>query len=567
MGTAAGFAAVAFHALIPFIQNAAYFGTLSSASSSLLDRPFTWWVVLVPAAGGLAAGILTHFVASEARGHGVPVVMEATAMHDGRIRARVMGVQALASGITIGTGGSAGREGPIVQIGASGGSTLARLFRLPPYMTKILVACGAAGGIAATFNTPIGGVLFAIEVVLLELKTRSFIPLVVASVFATIVSRLFLGRRPAFDVPPYAFQHPVELLFYLLLGVCAGLVAVFFINTLYRLEDWFEGSRIPVVIRPALGGLAVGALALGLPQILGVGYDTVSAILQQHYAGPLLIGLVAAKIVAVSLTLGSGGSGGVFAPSLFLGASLGGAFGALMHQLAPSVTASPGAYALVGMAAVFAGTSRATLTAIIILFEMTQDYQIILPLMFGCVVSDLVAYTVEPDSIYTRKLRLRGIHIVQDLEPDALARIRVTDVMTREYETVLETDTVKTVFDRLLAAGRRALPVVDAHQQLAGIVTHLDVSRAFQEGREDEVVSAIAHRELVTAWPDQRLRDVIGEFTEFGQLPVVDRLNPRQLLGVLTRADLLKAQPPEVRQRRGRPRRTNDPHPSDAARH
>ncbi|MGE3276663.1 MAG: chloride channel protein [Vicinamibacterales bacterium] len=202
VGSMAGLAAVAFRSLILLLQNLAYTQDWSFDPSPFIDRPVTWWTVLLPAVGGLAAGLLTHYVASEARGHGVPVVMEAVALHDGRIRPRLMAIQALASGITIGTGGSAGREGPIVQIGAAGGSTMGLLRQLPPYMTKILVGCGAAGGIAATFNTPIGGVLFAIEVVLLELKTRSFIPLVVASVFATVVSRIFLGRNPASSFLP-----------------------------------------------------------------------------------------------------------------------------------------------------------------------------------------------------------------------------------------------------------------------------------------------------------------------------------------------------------------------------
>ncbi|MGE0041926.1 MAG: chloride channel protein [Vicinamibacterales bacterium] len=548
VGVAAGFAAVGFRSLILLIQNLAYSQTWSFAASPFIDRPVSWWTIVLPALGGLVAGLLTHYVASEARGHGVPVVMEAIALHDGRIRPRLMAIQALASGITIGTGGSAGREGPIVQIGAAGGSTLGVLGRLPPYMTKILVGCGAAGGIAATFNTPIGGVLFAIEVVLLELKTRSFIPLVVASVFATVVSRLFLGRNPAFIVPPYAFEQPVELVYYLVLGVVAGLTAVGFVALLYKMEDVFEHSPIPGWLQPAIGGLLVGVIGAWVPAALGVGYETVSAVLLGQFGVMMLITFCVVKIIAVSLTLGSGGSGGVFAPSLFIGAALGGAFGTLAHGLTPDVTATSGAYALVGMAAVFAGTSRASLTAIVILFELTQDYRIILPVMFACVVSNLVAWTIEPDSVYTRKLRQRGVHVVHDLGPDVLARVRVADVMTKDHETIRASETIRQAYDRVLETGRKALPVLSEAGELVGIVTHLDVSRAFQQHAEDRPVSECMTTRLVTAYPDQLLLSIIGHFGELGQLPVVDRATPRQLLGVLTRADLLKARRAERQQ-------------------
>ncbi|MFQ5790497.1 MAG: chloride channel protein, partial [Acidobacteriota bacterium] len=450
------------------------------------------------------------------------------------------GVKGLASAVTIGTGGSAGREGPIVQIGSSLGSTVARLFHLPPYMTKVLVACGASGGIAATFNTPIAGVLFSIELILLELKTRSFIPLVIASVSATAVSRIFLGRHPAFIVPEYGYQHTAELLFYLLLGVLSGLVAVTIIVVLYKTEDLFARPLIPPYLRPVLGGLVLGTIAFFFPQILGVGYETVSAVLQENYSGPMLLGLMGLKILGLSFTLGSGGSGGVFAPSLFVGATLGGSFGALVHYLFPAYTATYGAYALVGMAAVFAGASRATLTAIIILFEMTQDYRIILPLMFACVVSDLVAWTLAPDSIYTRKLTRRGIRVVQDMEVDVLARVHVGEVMDREVETVAETALVREAYDKTLASGRKALPVVNKHRELTGLITHLDLSRAFKSNEMDRPVSEFAARELVTAYPEQTLYEVIDKFSQVRQLPVVDRRNHKHLLGMLTRADFLK---------------------------
>jgi len=546
VGTTAGFVAIGFRYLIFAVQNLALFGRGSLGPSAPLDHTIGHWILLVPAAGGLVVGLLTYFLAPEARGHGVPEVMEAVTLHEGRLRTRLLGVKSLASAVTIGTGGSAGREGPIVQIGSSAGSTIAGLFHLSPYMKKVLVACGASGGIAATFNTPIGGVLFSIELILLELKTRSFVPLVIASVFATVVSRIFLGRHPAFAVPPYGFEHTVELLFYLLLGVLAGLAAVALIVVLYKMEDIFARLPGPSYLRPVLGGLLVGAVALVFPQILGIGYETVSAVLQENYTGPMLIGLVGLKILAVSLTLGSGGSGGVFAPSLFVGATLGGAFGAFVHHLFPASTATYGAYALVGMAAVFAGAGRATMTSIIILFEMTQDYRIILPLMFACVVSHLVAWTLHADSIYTKKLTRRGVRVVQDLEVDVLARVRVREVMDREVETVAETASIRDAYDKTLASGRKALPVVNEHGELTGIITHFDLSHAFQRHEVNRPVSEFASRQLVTAYPEQTLYEVFHKFSQVRQLPVVDRRNRKHLLGMLSRADLLKAREQEA---------------------
>ena len=541
VGSSAGLVAVGFRYLIFGIQNLALFGRLSVVASDPTDNTLGAWIVVVPAAGGLVVGLLTFSLATEARGHGVPEVMEAIAIHGGHLRARLIGIKSLASAITIGTGGSAGREGPIVQIGSALGATVGRLFGLQPYMTKVLVACGATAGIAATFNTPIGGVLFSIELILLELKTRSFIPLVIASVLGTVVSRFFLGRHPAFIVPDYEFEHGVELFFYMGLGLLAGLAAVAMIALLYKTEDVFTNLALPPYLRPALGGLALGVIALRFPQILGVGYETVIAVLQENYAGPMLVGLMALKIVAVSLTLGSGGSGGVFAPSLFVGATLGGSFGAFVHHLFPAYTASPGAYALVGMAAVFAGAGRATLTGIIILFEMTQDYHIILPLMFACVVSDLVAWTMHPESIYTEKLKRRGVEVVLDIGVEEMARVRVGEVMDHRVETVEERASIREAYDKTLATGRKALAVVNGDGELTGIVTHLELSRAFKRDETERSMYQFATRELITAYPNQNLSEVIDHFYEIEQVPVVDPRDPKRLLGMLRRLDLLKA--------------------------
>ena len=279
--------------------------------------------------------------------------MEAMAVHGGRIRPRVVLAKVLASGLCLGTGGSAGREGPIVQIGSSAGSSLGQWLKLDTYEIRVLVACGATAGITATFNTPIAGVLFGIELILLEFRTRSFVPLVISSVFATIISRTFLGSQPTFPVPAYDFRNPTELVLYLALGFVAALIGILMIKTLYGTEDLFDRLKIHPVLKPVLGGLLLGALGLGFPQVFGVGYETIGGILNQHLGtvgwqllGFLLV-LATVKIIALSLTLGSGGSGGVFAPSLFVGAALGGTFGVLVNLAFPAITAPYPAYALV----------------------------------------------------------------------------------------------------------------------------------------------------------------------------------------------------------------------------
>ena len=301
-----------------------------------------WWIVLVPAAGGLLVGPLVTRVAPETKGHGVPEVMLAVARNHGVIRPRVAVLKAVASAITIGTGGSAGREGPIVQIGSAVGSVLGRTFRVSSDMVRMFVACGAAGGIAASFNTPIAGVIFALEVILRDFAGRAFATVVISAVTASVVSRSLLGQEAFFQVPAYTLGSSWELLPYAVLGVVGALVARLFVLALYRIEDGFDALRIPASLKPGLGGLLLGGVAWFLPEVLGTGHDAIEAALHGELAWTLLLLLVAGKILATSFTLGSGGSGGVFAPSLFLGAMLGGAFGLLTERLLPGLGVEPG---------------------------------------------------------------------------------------------------------------------------------------------------------------------------------------------------------------------------------
>ncbi len=380
IGFLGGFGAIGFRSLIQAIQSIGY-GSGSDLLAAVLSVPW-YGKLLIPAIGGAVVGPLIFFFAREAKGHGVPEVMEAVALRSGLIRKRVVIVKTLASAISIGSGGSVGREGPIVQIGSAIGSSLGQILRVSGNRMRNLVGCGAAAGIAATFNAPIAGAIFALEVILGEFQIGTFGPIVLASVMATVISRAFLGDFPAFiSIPKYDLVSIWEIPAYLVMGFLGGFVSLLFIKSLYKAEDLWAGLKVPEFLKPALGGLTIGLLSLYFPQILGVGYESITEALLGKLPWFLLLVLVFVKIFATSLTIGSGGSGGVFAPSLFIGAMMGGIYGHMVHHFFPSVTASSGAYSLVGMGAIVAGATHAPITSILILFELTDDYRIILPLI------------------------------------------------------------------------------------------------------------------------------------------------------------------------------------------
>jgi len=390
-------------------------------------------LVLLPAVGGLLVGPIVNRFAKEAKGHGVPEVMTALSVRGGYIRTRVAFVKVIASSLTIGFGGAAGREGPMVQIGATIGSMAARWSQLPAHKVRALVACGAAGGIAATFNAPIAGAIFAVEVLMGRIRTE-FLLVLLTSLTSCLISRSFLGDHPAFLAPRYELISPGEVGLYFLMGLLLGLAAIGYVRLLYWSEDFFDAWTFPDWAKPAVGGLIVGLILRFFPQVYGAGFPAIESALWVRFPWELLVMLFVAEIVGNCATLGSGGSGGVFAPALYMGAMAGGAFGALAHFLYPEWTAGSGAYALVGMAAFFAAAAKAPMTAILILFEMTNDYRIMLPLMAATAASMAVSNRLMSKSIYTLKLQNRGIAFpfderaqtrpprAQDRPPESAAR-------------------------------------------------------------------------------------------------------------------------------------------------
>ncbi len=544
IGVFGAFIAIAFRWMITAFQGVFFVG------GSPMDNPLGLWIVFVPAIGAVFVGVIVYWFAPEVKGAGVADVMRGVVANRARFRARVPALKALASAITLGSGGSGGREGPIAQIGASFASAVGQRLKLTSTELRIMVACGAAGAIAATFNTPIAGAVFALELLLLEFKTRSFIPLIISTVFATLVSRTFLGDYPTFDIIfEYRLENPYELGFYLGLGVLAGLGGVLFIKVYYRIEDGFDSISLPMYFKPVLGALFVGAIGLFYPEALGVGYDAVASVLNGSLAAPsapamaiaFLVILFVLKMLATSLTLGSGGSAGLFGPSLFLGAMLGAAFGIFVNEVSPFETATYGAYAMVGMAAVFASTSRATLTAILMLFEMTSAYEIILPLMFACVVADAVSSLLSKETIYTAKLAKQGIEYVHDLSVNILESARVKDAMTVDYIVVKEDTPLRKVVDMHLYTGRKGFPVVSADGRLRGVITLSDVRKAFEGDKRDAVVKDVMTKRVVTVYPGETLQTAMEKMVlrKFGHLPVVDPNKPNRIIGMLDREAIL----------------------------
>ena len=414
VGILTGFGSVGFVMVLYAIGDFA-----RGMASTVLGMFGSAQLVLLPALGGLMVGPLIQRFAKEAKGHGVPEVMTALATRGGVIRTRVVMVKIIASSLTIGFGGTAGREGPMVQIGAALGSAIGQWARLTARNIRTLVACGAAGGVAATFNAPIAGAIFAMEVLVGRIQT-DFLLVLLTSLSSSIIARHYLGDDPAVHAPAYYLISPGELPLYFIMGIVVGLAAVSYVRLLYASEDFFGKWNFPEYLKPAVGGLVVGLILRFFPEVYGSGFPAIESALWTRYTWSLLLCLFAMEMLANCATLGSGGSGGVFAPGLYMGAMLGGAFGAVVHFVYPDWTATSGAYAMVGMAAFFAAAAKAPTTSILILFEMTGDYHIMLPLMAATVGSVYLSHRLMPYSIYILKLNRRGIaYPYSDEEADA----------------------------------------------------------------------------------------------------------------------------------------------------
>jgi len=551
IGLAGGLGAIAFRWLIETFQTLAW-----GAGGTPLDKVARapWYLKLaIPAAGGLVVGLIVKLFAPEARGHGVPEVMYAVARRGGVIRPIVAVAKSLASAISIATGAAVGREGPIVQIGSALASSIGQAIRLSSPRLRVCVACGAAAGIAATFNAPIAGAFFAAEIVLGGFAAGSFGPVVISSVAATVVSRSVHGDKPAFlEIPAYSLVSPAEMLTYVLLGLAAALVAVCFIKLLHWSEEGFERlTFVPGWFQPVLGGLGVGAIAIWLPQVTGVGYDTITEALRAELLLGLLVTVLVFKLLATSLTLGSGGSGGIFAPSLFMGASLGGAVGFVAQQVAPWTMASPGAYAVVGMGAMVAATTHAPLTAILIIFELTGDYRVILPLMVSCILGHLVAKLLLRESIYTIKLMRRGIDLQAGREVNVLRQLSVQSVRRPEVETVRRTAKLDELVGRMVDSPHYEFFVVDDQGALMSVISVDDLRRSLPD---QSALAGVVIAEDIGTSPVHYVREndtLDSAMRQFGkrnfeELPVLPAGDSMCPVGTIRRQDVIKAYNNEI---------------------
>jgi H+/Cl- antiporter ClcA len=550
IGLLAGGIAFLLYKLIGLFSNIAFYGHFSAVFMSPRYNHLGLWVILIPVIGGLIVGVMAKYGSSKIKGHGIPEAMEAVLVNRSRIEPRVAILKPISAAIAIGTGGPFGAEGPIIQTGGAVGSLIGQVLHTTASERKVLLACGAAAGMSATFNTPIAGVILAIELLLFEFKSRSFIPLVIASTLATAVHMQLLGAGPMFRVAAMNFDVPRGLPFYLLLGGLCGLAAVGFTRLLYWTEDLFEKLPIDEVWWPAIGALGLGIIGYFVPRVLGVGYDTIGDILNANLALGLLIVVMLAKSVALVVSLGSGTSGGLLAPMFMSSAAMGGAFAMLLNKIIPSAHLSPGAFALVAMGAVFGAASRATFSFIIFAFEITRDYNSVLPLMLVSVIADGIAMLLMPSaSIMTEKLRRRGLRIPHEYEADVLYHMTVSQTMDQDFPSVPAAMKIGDLAERIArgepqVAGHHGMIVLDEQGKLAGIITRGDVMRALDKDPSGGIsVLEAGSQNVVVTYPDEGLQDASEKMLRhnIGRLPVVERNDQKNVVGYLGRPGIMAA--------------------------
>ena len=556
VGIIGGLGAVVFRALIAFVHNLLFLGQVSIFYDSSIFTPAPpWgaWVILVPIIGGLGVTFIVTKFAPEAKGHGVPEVMDAIYYNRGVIRPIVAVAKSLASALSIGSGAAVGREGPIIQIGSAFGSTLGQMIRMSMGQRIILVAAGAGAGIAATFNTPIGGVLFATELMMPEISVNTFLPVAIATGTATFIGRLFFGDTPAFNVPAQLSALPTEarsvliLLFYLLLGAVVGVAAAVFVRGLHWFEDLFD--KIPGnYLRHTLGMLLVGLLIYALMRwgghyyVEGVGYATIQATLTNQLTGAwFLLLLYFCKLLATSLSLGSGSSGGIFSPSLFMGATLGGAFAGLVHALFPGLPISMPAFAMVGMGTMVGAGTGAAMTSVAMVFEMTRDYQIVLPTVLAVAVGLGVRRMLSRENMYTMKLFRRGHPIPKALHANMFLVRSAADVMDRQFLLV---DAEQSFEDFLHmsegAAGMRHVVVTRGNRIVGALRVNTSLRQTVSAAASSVKMGTLAQRNYTIVRKDAAVFDVIGRLWRHGAMMgvVVDgRGVPRRdnVVGVITK--------------------------------
>lgn len=513
-------------------------------STGVAGLPAHWWLIpLVPMTGMALLVVLDYWFPGEIHGYGLPRFLEIVNVEGGYIKRRWMTLKTLASAITLGCGMSAGVEGPIAQIGGAIGSTVSRLIRPTPERLRVLIAAGTAAAIAATFGSPMAGVMFAQEVVLLgESQIQSLTLLVVSAGSAAVTSQYLARYHQLLSVPSLHFPINHELLLYLSLGLLCGPLAVAFIRSFYAIKDWVAASPIPAVLRPVAGALIVGVALIFFPQVAGSGYDVINETFLGRMGAPLLLALVVVKMLMTGVTLGFGGSGGVFAPAMFVGAVFGAGFATVVNHFAPGSIAEPGGFALVGMGTLLSAATHAPMTAIFLLFELTRDYDVVVPIMVTAITATITARRLFPESIDQYDLARRGLHLSADSRAHILRQLFVRSLVARDVEPVAENLTLGEFLKKVTDSRHSQFPVVDSDQHLVGMIGMEDL-RAVLLARESWpylIVGELTRRDVPVVRVCDSLFDAMGILAGHGleQIPVVDETDERRVVGLLKRSEL-----------------------------
>ena len=552
-GAVAGIARV-LTSLIGLVTNLAFYGRWSTEFSSPAGNHLGLWVIVVPAIGGIIVGIMARWGSRAIRGHGIPEAMEQVLLNESKIPARMTWLKPVSSAIAIGTGGPFGAEGPIIATGGALGSLTGQWLHVTADERKTLLAAGAAAGMAAVFSAPVSAVLLSIELLLFERRARSLIPVALAAVIGTSVRYLLEGNAPMFPMPDVASPGFAALVAYIVLGAFVGVASVGITKLTYAVEDGFEKLPIHWMWWPALGGLVVGAVGYIMPITLGVGYDNITAVLSGQIGLAAMISLCLLKLLSWSVALGSGTSGGTLAPLFTIGGAMGGAAGLVLANTMPWLHIDARLAALVCMAAIFTGASRAFLTAVVFAFETTHQSNGLLPLLGGCAAAYLVSGLMMRNTIMTEKIARRGVRVPSDYTSDYLDQITARDACSRDVVTLRASQALGDVRSWLAEATRPArhqgYPVLGDDGQLLGVVTRRDLTNP--RVPDADVVGSLLTRGVLAVREDHSLREAADHMVEadVGRLVVLSESEPRRMVGILTRGDLLRAHGQRLREAR-----------------
>ena len=565
VGIIAGLGAVVFFFLLKLVSHyvlvefcgyhfAKVFGEKEIFHTTHIPHFRRWTFLLVPTIGGLISGVIIYTFAPEAEGHGTDSVIETIHKKNARFKLNIPFIKTIASAITIGTGGSGGREGPIAQIGASISAIIARYLKLSDYEIRIAACCGMGAGIGAIFKSPLAGAIFGVEVLYRssDMEYEALVPGIISAIIAYSVFCIFYGFSPMFITEPVKFNRPIELIPYTILGLICSIFGIFYVKSFYGVRDLFRKINIPNHFKPAIGGFITGILAYLIPQVISTDYGRIqNMFFEPNYTIWFLFLLIVFKVLATSFSIGTGGSGGVFGPAIFIGAAVGTFSGELFKVLFPHIVTNPTSYIIVGMAGFFAGIAHTPISTLIIVSELTGNYNLLVPTMWVCAITFVLCrnYTIYEMQVFSRFDS--PVHRKEYLM-SILEEIKVEDIMVKNPETIPENMVFKDILEYIPKTKYTIFPVINNKGELEGIISFHNIRDiVFEEGLENLVVAKdLVDEKTERIYPDNNLAEAIEKFgmSETEMLPVVDKENPKKLLGIITRKDIMKAYDEHVKQ-------------------